>query len=217
MELFEQFFGRRDQSWFENGGIGARQGTFQATALGGGRKIPVLGTVVAREGLAFISPSRIAESELQVSFTLRARPIEARVLVERGEPMMARAKPVHRYFCTFTSIAADDWDAVIRYVDNVPEPTGGEVVADADDAFLTLPSATQTAIVAKLVAARRLAPPKPGQVPLIRVSCGPVRQLGDGRIARDVSIRSRVNVDRQMTNFDTRVRIFSSGTVDLLE
>ena len=216
MEL-EHFFGRPDQFWFESGGTGARQGTFQATALSGGRSVPVLGTEVAREGLAFISPSRITESDLRLRFTLRSRPIEAQVLVRIGEPVKPTAKLLHRYCCTFREIAAADWDAVVRYVDDVPEPRNVEAVPEVDEAFSTLSSATQTAIVAKLVALDRLVPPAPGQVPLVRVSGGPVRQLGDGRIARDLSIRSRVNGDRRTASFDTRFRLFSSGAVELLD
>src|SRR3981081_1605988 len=147
MQLFDSLFGRREQRWFENGAAGARHGKFQAHALSDGRKIPVLGTTVSREGVAFVSPRRLVETELQFTFILRERAIPSHVHVDQSEAMQAPERVVHRYFCTFTAIAADDWDAVVRYVENKPEPKATEVVKRTDDEFRSLPARVQGAIV----------------------------------------------------------------------
>ncbi|HTD37336.1 MAG TPA: hypothetical protein VK669_07470 [Candidatus Limnocylindrales bacterium] len=216
MQLFDSFFGRREQRWFENGAAGARHGKFQAHALSDGRKIPVLGTTVSREGVAFVSPRQLAETELQFTFVLRERSIPSRVHVDESEAMQAPERVVHRYFCTFTAIAADDWDAVVRYVENKPEPPKLAVAKKPDDEFRALPSIVQNAIVDQLVRAKRLNAPAPGTMPLIRMIAGSVRDAGQGRTSQDVLIHSRVKIGDEMRSYDTRFRVFSAQRVELI-
>ncbi len=171
---------------------------------------------VASEGLAFVSGIQILASELLFTFKLRERTIESRVRVERGEPMQAPERIVHRYFCVFTAIAADDWDAVVRYVENKPEPKPAEPPkAVVDDEFRALPGRVQDGIVACLVRAKRLAPPSPGDAPLIRLRAGSVRDLGGGRSVRDVLIHSRiVTRDDGLRSYDTRFRVYSDERIE---
>jgi hypothetical protein len=216
MQLFDSFFGRREQRWFENGAAGARNGKFQGHAVSDGRKIPVLGTTVSREGVAFVSPRQLAETELQFVFVLRERTIPSRVHVDQSEAMQAPERVVHRYFCSFTAIAADDWDAVVRYVENKPEPKASAIAPKADDEFRSLPTAIQSAIVELLVRAKRLNQPAPGTVPLIRMIAGQVHEVGQGRTAQDVLIHSRIKIADEMRAYDTRFRVFSSQRIELI-
>jgi hypothetical protein len=216
MQLFDSFFGRREQRWFENGAAGARHGKFQGHAVSDGRKVPVLGTTVSREGVAFVSPCRLAEAELQLTIVLRERAIPSRVHVDQSDAMQAPERVVHRYFCTFTAIAADDWDAVVRYVENKPEPQKIVVPKRSDEEFRSLPAIVQSAIVDQLVRARRLNAPAPGTVPLIRMIAGSVRDIGNGRTTQDVLIHSRMKVGDDMRAFDTRFRVFSAQRVELI-
>ncbi len=217
MQLFDQLFGRREQRWFENGAVGARPGKFHGLVISDGRRIAVLGTTVSREGLAFVSPRQLAETELHFTFTLRERTIPSRVHVDQSEAMQAPERVVHRYFCSFTAIAADDWDAVVRYVENKPEPkVPGHAPKRSDDEFRALPIVVQNAIVEHLVRARRLNAPAPGTVPLIRMLAGSVRDVGQGRTSQDVLIHSRVTVDDGIRAYDTRFRVLSSQRVELI-
>ncbi|HEX3465909.1 MAG TPA: hypothetical protein VHS78_17815 [Candidatus Elarobacter sp.] len=216
MQLLDSFFGRREQRWFENGAAGARRGKFQGHAVSDGRKIPLLGTAVSREGVAFFAPHQLAESELHITFVLRERTIPSRVHVDQCDAMQAPDRVVHRYFCSFTAIAADDWDAVVRYVENKPEPPKLAVVPKNDDEFRALPVLVQDAIVEQLVRAKRLNAPAPGTVPLIRMSAGGMRDVGHGRTAQDVLIHSRAKVGDSMHAYDTRFRVFSSQRVELI-
>ena len=218
MGIFDGLLGPRESFWFERGAAGARNGTFHGQADVGGRRVDVLGTSISREGLSFLSPVRIADRDVPLAFALRSRSIKSRVRVERGDTLQAQKRTVHRYFCTFTAIAADDWDAVVRYVDDLPEPPPAPVVAGApDDAFRSLPSAVQSEVVERLVRLKRLAEPRPGCAPLIRVEALPPRTLSDGRVIRDVKIHSRITLDQHTRSFDTRFRIHSSGIVELLD
>ncbi len=216
MPLLDTLFGRREQRWFDSSAGGARHGKFHGHALTDGRKVAVLGTTVWREGVSFVSPKALAETELQFVFTLRERTIPSRVHVEQTDAMQAPERVVHRYICSFTAIAADDWDAVVRYVENTPEPKKVAPVQKADDEFRALPAAVQAAIVEQLVRAHRLNPPAPGTVPLIRMVAGPLRDLGQGRTSQDVLIHSRIKVQDEMHAYDTRFRVLSRQRVELI-
>jgi hypothetical protein len=216
MQLFDQLFGRREQRWFENGAAGARHGKFAGQVVAEGRKISVVGTTVSREGVAFVSPLQLAVPELAFTFTLRERTIPSRIRLDKGEPMQSPERIVHRYFCTFVAIAADDWDAVVRYVENKPEPKKVDFTPKADEEFRALPVAIQNAIVEHLVRAKRLVPPTSGTVPLIRLTAGSIRDLGNGRTTQDVLIHSRILVDGETRAYDTRFRIYSNMRIELI-
>jgi len=217
MSIFEGLFGRREHRWFDSGAAGARHGKFHAHVVSDGRKVAVLGTTVWREGVAFVSPRMLSETEFPFVFTLRERTIPSRVHVEQIDAMQAPERVVHRYFCSFTAIAADDWDAVVRYVDNKPEPKPvAAAPPKSDDEFRSLPASLQNAIVEQLVRAHRLSPPAPGTVPLIRMVAAPVRDLGNGRTSQDVLIHSRVKVNDEMRAYDTHFRVLSAQRVELI-
>jgi hypothetical protein len=215
MQLLDQLLGRRDQRWFENGAAGARRGKFQGHATCGGRTIPVLGTSVARQGIAFVSPLQLAQRELELSFRLRERLIPTRVRVDESDTVPTPKRIVYRYFCSFVAIAADDWDAVVRYVDNRPEPAAPVAVKKADDEFRALPIAVQNAIVDNLVHAGRLEPPAPGTLPLIRMIAAPRGRARD-RSAQDVLIHSKVERSDGMRSYDTRFRVYANGRIELI-
>ena len=216
MQLLDHLFGRREQRWFENGAAGARRAKFQGHAVSAGRRIPVLGTSVAREGIAFVSPLALATADFELTFRLRERTIPTLVHVDESDSVQAAERVLHRYFCTFTAIAADDWDAVVRYVDNQPEPAQPASVKKTDNEFRALPIAVQNAIVDQLVAAGRLERPAPGTVPLIRMIAGLPRGVERDRTAQEVLIHSKVERDEGMRSFDTRFRVYANGKIDLI-
>jgi hypothetical protein len=216
MQLLDQLFGRREQRWFENGAAGSRRGKFAGFATAGERRIPVLGTSLAREGIAFASSLRLTLPEFELTFRLRERTIPTRVRVDESDTVQVTERIVHRYFCSFTAIAADDWDAVVRYIDNKPEPAAPGAARKVDDEFRALPIVVQNAIVDKLVRAGRLERPAHGTVPLIRMSAGSQHDAGQGRTAQDVLIHSKVARDDGMRSYDTRFRVYASGLIELI-
>ncbi|MDB5070055.1 MAG: hypothetical protein JWM87_1166 [Candidatus Eremiobacteraeota bacterium] len=154
------------------------------------RQNPVLGTTVTREGVAFVSPLRLVETELQFTFILRERAIPSHVHVDHSETMQA---------------------------ENKPEPKKADFTPKTDDEFRSLPATIQNAVVDQLVRAGRLNAPAPGTVPLIRMIAGRVHELGQGRTAQDLLIHSRVKMDDGGTRaYDTRFRMFSSQRIQLI-
>lgn len=210
MHRFDEFLGKAETVWFDH--PTGREGTFDAVALCEGKRIAVLGTSIAREGIAFVSNVEVNGREIPLTFTIRRRSIPSRVRIVKAERMQTTKRVVHRYFCSFTAIAADDWDAVVRYVENAPEPR----IVLVDDGCRSLTSKVQEQIVEHLVRLKRLAQPTAGAAPLIRLQAGASQTLEDGRSARDVRIHSRVLADDRFRSYDTRFRVFSDETVDLV-
>ncbi len=214
MHLLDQLLRKPEPTWFEN--ASGRRGTFEGVAVSAGRRIRVLGTTLAREGMAFVSAVELHGSEMPVTFTIRLRQIPSRVRIIKSDLMQASKSIVHRYFCSFTAIAADDWDAVVRYVEDIPEPTAPRAAAIADDDYRSLSTRVQAQLVEQLVRLKRLAPPAHGVAPLLRLHPGPSNELPGGGTARDVRIHSRIVTPQSTRAYDTRFRVFSDDRVELL-
>jgi hypothetical protein len=213
MTLIDQLFRRNETLWFDS--AEGREGTFDAVAVSGGKRIPVVGTRIARDGIAFVSQVEMRGTEVPLTFTIRRRTIPSRVRIVKDQPVRAAERIVHRYFCSFTVIADDDRDAVARYVANLPEPAVVRAEPAADDSRSLAPR-VRAQIADHLVRLKRLAPPAPGMAPLIRLDAAAPRELEDGRSARDVMVHSRLRTADGVRSFQTRFRVFSDDRADLL-
>ena len=214
MSLLDQLLRKPEPTWFEN--ASGRRGTFEGVATSAGKRIRVLGTTLAREGVAFVSAVELHGSEMPLTFTIRLRQIPSRVRILKSDLMQASKSIVHRYFCSFTAIAADDWDAVVRYVEDIPEPAAVRAAPPADDDYRSLSARVQESLVEHLVRLKRLAPPAHGVAPLLRLHPGPSHELPGGRTARDLRVHSRIVTPASTRAYDTRFRIFSDDQVELL-
>ena len=213
MHLFDQLFRRWEHPlWFES--EHGREGAFNAVALSEGKRIPVVGTKIAREGLAFVSNVEVRGTDVPLTFTIRRRTIPSRVRIVKDEHIRAAARTVHRYLCSFTTIAADDWDAVGRYVENTPEPELIESALSPD--ARSLPAHIVTRVVEQLVRLKRLNAPNGSSAPLIRLEMGPVFELADGRRVRDITVVSRLRATNAIRTFHTRLRIFADDRLEVL-
>jgi hypothetical protein len=209
MNLLGHFRRLAEPRWFET--PAGRAGQFDAVAASGGKSIPVLGTRLAREGLAFISAVKLREREVPLRFTIRRRTIPSRVKILKDEMLHESSRVVHRYFCAFTYLDEVDREIVSSYVDDVPDPEGPLV-----DARRALSPKAQAKVAERLVSMRRLAPPEPGLAPLVRLEASPVRELDDGRALRIVTVHSRIcGLDGVVRSFTTRFRVYSDDHVEV--
>ncbi|HTU82293.1 MAG TPA: PilZ domain-containing protein, partial [Candidatus Acidoferrales bacterium] len=134
---------------------------------------PGIGLDLSPNGLMFIIPDKIPATEFNLLLGVEDRKIPVRVRYVRGDAVQHNGAPWNRYMGEFTGIAADDWDRIVRYVNHEAEPKdrrkmqNQEMHKQPDDAYRLLPLAIQNKIVAILVSKRRLAPPNPGQPPLL--------------------------------------------------
>jgi hypothetical protein len=210
MDLIGGLFKGPERMWFE--GSSGRSGTFDAVALSEGKRIAVVGTRLSREGLAFVSEVAVRGAEVPVTFTIRRRTIPSRVKIVKYEPARGAKQLAHRYYCSFTAISDEDRAAVVRYVDDAPEPAVPAPATGVNSFSVVV----QRSIADHLVAMKRLARPGPGMAPLIRLDADVPRKLEDGRQVRDVVVHSRIRTETGVRGFETRFRVFADERVDVL-
>ncbi len=203
MDLLGRLFTQPEPLWIEH--VMGRAGVFEGVAIAGGRRIPVVGTRLAREGIVFDSPVRVRGSELALTFFLRRRSIRSRVRVLREEFVTKASRAVHSYVCSFTAMAEDDRTAVGRYIDGLPE------LRVPEDPRV-LPARALAAVTGHLVRMGRLAPPSTS-APLIKLTTLGWSEADDGRTVRDVHVSSRVRAGTAVRTFETQFRIYSDGEV----
>lgn len=214
MNLIDQFLRKPESAWFER--TAGREGTFEAVATSNGTRISVVGTSIARNGIAFVSASAVSGPEIPLTFACRKRTIPSRVRIIKNAVVPGAKRVVHRYDCTFSAISADDWAAVIAYVEDRPDPMEIRAVRASDDDDRSITPRVQIEIIEQLVRLKRLAAPGGGIAPLIRMQPTPARSLGGGRTVREVRVDSRMNLGGEIRSFNTRFRIFSDDRVELL-
>lgn len=178
------------------------------------------GQEISPTGALFVLKDKPPTPEFNVTLKLGERMMTVRVQMVRHDQVTQEGTTWHRFATKFAGISADDWDAVVRFCNDLPEPTN--VAAEEikttktkeDDAFRLLPLAVQQQIVNTLVQNRRLAPPGPGQAPLLRMTYSGVIRRGDQEIHR-CHVHSRIDVEGEIRQFDTTFLIDSAGKVQV--
>ncbi len=178
------------------------------------------GLELSSSGLAFALPVSVPDRELNLAIDLPSRRrIRARVELVNGAASTSGDKTVFRYGAKFSGIASDDWDAIVRFVNDAPEPTNKaaeqvvEMQGRDDDAYRLLPLAIQRKIIATLVDVGRLASPAEGKTPLLKMHYVGQMTRPDGSITVRVSVHSRVRVADETRAFDTPFLISEDGVV----
>lgn len=180
---------------------------------------PGIGMEISANGLVFIIQEPIPTPEFTLVCRIRDRKIPIRVRTVRDDIVDHKGAKWHRYMVNFTGIAADNWDLVVRYVNDTPEMPdrrkmqNQEMHENVDDAYRLLPMVVQEKIVAQLVEANKLEAPKPGQSPLLKLFYGGVQKKGDGGVYHRFNVHSRIKVNDEIMAYDTRFLIDEQGGV----
>jgi hypothetical protein len=179
---------------------------------------PVAGTglEISEKGLLFASRETPVGPEVDVSLELRGRSVRARLRVVRHGTVAREGVEWAMIAAVFQGIAADDWDAVVRFCNNRTEPTSkstDELAARTgdDDAYRLLPLRIQQRLVGLLIEAGRLAPGSEAKNPLVRISYAGTTPTGAHRL----SVHSRRLVDDEVLQFDSVVTVDDAGKVSL--
>ncbi len=181
-----------------------------------------IGVEISPNGLAFLIEDTIPAPEYHLVVRLRDRKIPVRVKHVRGDRAQHQGKTLNRYMGEFLGIAATDWDEIVRYVNESPEPTDRRKMQNqvmhqqVDDAYALLPAALQKKIVATLVEARRLDEPKAGETPLIKLFYGGLVRRPGGKSAHRFNAHSRIKKAEQLMAYDTRFLIGEEGELTVL-
>ncbi|HTD36689.1 MAG TPA: hypothetical protein VK669_04160 [Candidatus Limnocylindrales bacterium] len=178
---------------------------------------PALGLEISEKGVLFASRDAPADSHVDVAIDLGGRRVRARLKVARQGTMGRDGVDWTIIAGVFEGIAADDWDAVVRFCKDVAEPpnkAAEELSAQSgdDDAYRLLPLRIQQRIVAALVAAGRLAPGSDAKNPLLRMSYAGKNRSGT---AHRLAVTSRRVDDGEVLQFDSFVTVDDAGNVQL--
>jgi hypothetical protein len=134
---------------------------------------------------------------------LGSRKIRLRLNTARSGTIMQGGTPWTVLGCSFSGVAADDYDALVRFLKGMADAENKAqkdlaAIDKTDDAYRMLPSATQHRVLTELVRLGRLAMPQGNQQPLLRMS-----KLGTDKGKQRVAVHSRVAADGGMLQFDT--------------
>ena len=184
---------------------------------------PGIGMEISANGLVFIMQDPIPAPEFTVVCRIRDTKIPIRVKTVRTDQVDHKGAKWHRYMCNFTGIAADNWDLIIRYVNDTPEAPdrrrmqNQEMNDHVDDAYRLLPMAIQQKIIDKLVEQKKLEAPRAGQSPLLKLFYGGVSKKPDGAMLHRFNVHSRIKVEEEVMAYDTRFLIDEAGNVQVLK
>lgn len=189
-----------------------------------GKWLPAAGIDLSASGLGVLSPAEFHGSEVDFRITLQERTLVVRARTVWSLPGTFQGKRAWRYGMRIVGIAADDWDAIVRYCsggkvadENVAQKELALVRMQPDDVARLIPEKLQRRLLQMLVERRRLAPidEKP---PLVQYSYGGVIKRGDALMHR-LSIHSRAENagTGEMESYDTVFLFDDAGQQALIE
>lgn len=180
-----------------------------------------VGLELSPSGLMFMIPEPIAPTEFNVVAHVRDRNIPLRVKRTRNDTVQHQNATWHRYMCEFVGISADDWDAIVRYVNDEPDVDrrkmqNQEPADKVDDAYRLLPLVLQQRITQMLVSQNKLEPPAKDQPPLLKLFYGGLVKRPGAKNAHRFNVHSRVKRNDEMVAYDTRFLITEDGEITIL-
>ena len=180
-----------------------------------------VGLELSPNGIMFILQDAIPSKEFSLIARMRDRNLPLRLRSVRNDQVQHQGSTWNRYMCEFIGIAADDWDAIVRYVNDEPEPDrrkmqNQELGGKVDDAYRMLPMQLQHKIIAMLVSQNKLEEPKAGQTPLLKLFYGGLVNRTGQKPAHRFNVHSRVKRGEEMLAFDTRFLISEDGDITVL-
>lgn len=161
-----------------------RKDTYKLWCALGSKWVSAFGVDISASGLGIVVPAEMADGEAEFRTTLDDRPFVLRAKRIWSQPGTFRGQVVHRCGLKITGIAADDWDALVRYCKGEPVIQSNKaqnelrtVRLQPDDVARLIPLRLQNRLLAMLVERKRLAP-LDQKIPLVQYSYA-------GRIERE--------------------------------
>ena len=170
--------------------------------------VPALAVDLSIGGLGMLTNDEITLNEFLVQLTLDDRTVTALVSRAGSVPGKLRGGEAWRTGGKFIGITADHWDALSRFVDNLPTTHSDKLRLDLnslqtrpDDAARLLPKAALQQLLGELVKLKRLAPLHGTVEPLVKL-----RYLGK---------TNRQGVDMHVLRVESRVVRATRSTITL--
>ncbi len=196
-----------------------RAGGFRAWFAAQSGWVPLTGVDISASGMGLISPTKFDKDELNFRILVEERAILLRAKHVWCVQGTLQGRPVYRYGVHYTGIAADDWDALVRFcanesvtVENKMQKELELVRMQADDVARLIPQRLQQRLLEMLVQSRRLAPLEKDKTPLVQYFYGGTIKH-NGRQMHRLSIHSRLNdeLTGEALSYDTRFMFDHTG------
>jgi hypothetical protein len=188
------------------------------SADGGQTRKPAIGIDISGGGVCVLTQEPVVRDEFELYATLESRPVRARTRSVWQDTGMHAGKQVWRYGAVFTGIAADDWDAIIRYTFDLEVNEGNKALADLeavrmtpDDANRLFPAELQQKLLTMLVDRRRLAPLQDNITPLVQYFYSGVTRRKNA-MYHELTIESRVSGSEDVETYETSFLFDEAGT-----
>jgi hypothetical protein len=181
----------------------------------GNELVPGLGMEIQLNGLLFATKTAPGVPDFDIIMELGSRKIRTRLHTARSGTILRESMQWTVLGCTFSGIAADDYDALVRFCKDMHE-VGNKAAAElaamdkSDDAYRMLPMRVQQHVLDALIRLGRLDMPQANQQPLLRMSSLGMQQ-GKHRLAVHSRISGGHGADPQQ--FDSVLVIDESGAV----
>lgn len=186
---------------------------------------PAIGLDISGGGCCVLTQESVKETDFDLLVAIEDRTVRFRAKVCWTDSVTHQGRKVFRYGMQFTGIAADDWDAVIRYTTDKPVAESNKAAEELarvrmtpDDTARLLPLALQNRLLSMLVQRGRLAPLDDRQTPLVQYFySGIVRH--ENKPMHKLIIQSKyISRDQTSTMFETPFLFDDSGsTVVMME
>jgi hypothetical protein len=177
--------------------------------------MPGVGMEISLNGLLWATKTPPGAPDFDIIMDIGGRKIRTRLKSARSGTILRENQQWTLLGCTFSGIAADDYDALVRFSKDMREPenkAAKELAAldRTDDAYRMLPMRVQQRVLDALIRLGRLDMPQPNQQPLLRMS-----SLGSDKGKQRLAVHSRLAAGHgeDQQSFDSVIVIDETGMV----
>ena len=181
----------------------------------GNELVPGIGMEISLNGCLLATNTPPGVPEFEIIMELDRRKIRCRLKTARSGTILRENMQWTLLGCTFSGIAADDYDALVRFCKDMQE-VGNKAAQElaaldkTDDAYRMLPMRVQQHVLDALIRLGRLDMPQPNQQPLLRMS-----SLGSAAGKHRLAVHSRLagGHGEEPQSFDSVILIDETGAV----
>jgi hypothetical protein len=177
--------------------------------------MPGVGMEISLNGCLWATKTPPNTPDFDCIMDIGGRKIRLRLKTARSGTILRENQQWTLLGCSFSGIAADDYDALVRFCKDMSEPENRAAKELAaldrnDDAYRMLPMRVQQRVLDALIRLGRLDMPQPNQQPLLRMS-----SLGTDKGKQRLAVHSRIagGHGEEAQTFDSVIIIDESGAV----
>jgi hypothetical protein len=212
-ELSKMFSGQRKERRHSE----RKKVRFTYVWLNGAEQVAGVGMEMSLNGCLIATKQAPPTPAFDVILDLERRKIRVRLNAARSGTIMRDGTSWTVQGCSFSGVAADDYDALVRFLKGMALQENKAqkdlaVMDKSDDAYRMLPLVVQQRVLGTLAQAGRVDIPPEGQAPLMRMEDLGLHPEGYGR---RLAVHSRIQRKEGPMMFDSVIVVEPGGRVKL--